>query len=220
MWSDRPSGCSDPFVWEKVCFGDSGDWKVWQVPVNLPEDAFRMVSLEELQDASLCWRSKRTVAPHKWQKGWLLWYCHLCGSSPTLGEGCHCQEAAAGVAPTMCTHPRCQRLAATIVEEELELAATFVEEELELVAPFLPINRQQESRVNWAEGERKPVENKRERGAAKGSSPAAICSSVWEQWELSLSEVILLLHVCFNPFSISLIILTSPVDVGGFAEPR
>jgi len=37
--------------------------------------------------------------------------------------------AAVGVAPTMCTHPRCQRLAATIVEEELELAATFVEEE-------------------------------------------------------------------------------------------
>jgi len=36
--------------------------------------------------------------------------------------------AAAGVAPTMCTHPRCQRLAATIVEEGLELAATFVEE--------------------------------------------------------------------------------------------
>jgi len=56
--------------------------------------------------------------------------------------------AAAGVTPTMCTHPRCQRLAATIVEEELELAATFVEEELELVAPFLPINRQQESRAN------------------------------------------------------------------------
>jgi hypothetical protein len=40
--------------------------------------------------------------------------------------------AAARVAPTMCTHPRCQRLAATIVEEELELAATFIEEELEL----------------------------------------------------------------------------------------
>jgi hypothetical protein len=39
-------------------------------------------------------------------------------------------------------------LAATIVEEELELAATFVEEVLELVAPFLPINRQQESRAN------------------------------------------------------------------------
>jgi hypothetical protein len=39
-------------------------------------------------------------------------------------------------------------LAATIVEEEMELAATFVEEELELVAPFLPINRQQESRAN------------------------------------------------------------------------
>jgi hypothetical protein len=37
--------------------------------------------------------------------------------------------AAAGVAPIMCTHPRCQRLAAIIVEEELELAAIFVEEE-------------------------------------------------------------------------------------------
>ena len=40
--------------------------------------------------------------------------------------------AAAGVASTMCTHPRCQRLAATIVKEELELAATIVEEELEM----------------------------------------------------------------------------------------
>jgi len=49
--------------------------------------------------------------------------------------------AAAAAAPTMCTHPKCQRLAATIVEEELELAATIVEDELELVAPFLPINR-------------------------------------------------------------------------------
>jgi len=48
----------------------------------------------------------------------------------------------------MCTHPRCQRLGATIVEEELELATTIVKEELELVAPFLPINRQQESRAN------------------------------------------------------------------------
>ena len=31
--------------------------------------------------------------------------------------------AAAGVAPTMCTHPRCQRLAATIVEERKWRAA-------------------------------------------------------------------------------------------------
>jgi hypothetical protein len=45
--------------------------------------------------------------------------------------------AGAGVAPTMCTHPRCQRLAATIVEEELELAATFVEEELELAVTIV-----------------------------------------------------------------------------------
>jgi len=42
--------------------------------------------------------------------------------------------AAAGAALTMCTHPKCQRLAATIVEDELEL-----------VAPFLPINRHRES---------------------------------------------------------------------------
>jgi hypothetical protein len=132
MWSDRPSGCSDLFVWEKVCFGDSGDWKVWQVPVNLVGDTLRMVSLEELQDTSLCWRSKRTVAPHKWHRGWFLGYCHLYCSNPTLGEGCHCQEPTTGVAPTMCTHLRCQRLAATIVEKELELAAIFVEEELEL----------------------------------------------------------------------------------------
>jgi hypothetical protein len=48
MWCDRPSGCSDPFVWENMCFGDSGDWKVWRVPVNLAKDALRMVSLEEL----------------------------------------------------------------------------------------------------------------------------------------------------------------------------
>jgi len=40
--------------------------------------------------------------------------------------------ATAGAAPTMCTHRKCQRLAATIIEEEMELAAIFVEEELEL----------------------------------------------------------------------------------------
>jgi len=56
--------------------------------------------------------------------------------------------AAAGVAPTMCTHPRCQRLAATIVEEELELAATFVEEKAEAVAPFMPINKGIRERAN------------------------------------------------------------------------
>jgi len=47
--------------------------------------------------------------------------------------------AAAGVAPTMCTHPRCQRLAATIVEEELELAATFVDKITSGAAPWMPI---------------------------------------------------------------------------------
>jgi hypothetical protein len=40
--------------------------------------------------------------------------------------------ATAGVAPTMYTHPICQRLTATIVEEEMELAAIFVKEKLEL----------------------------------------------------------------------------------------
>jgi hypothetical protein len=91
-------------------------------------------------------------------------------------------------------------LAATIVEEEEELAATFVEEVLELVAPFLPINRQQESRANREMRVVRNVENKRESGELQ-----------WQQlqvqqksWELSLSEVILLLHVCCNPFSIYL----------------
>jgi len=80
-------------------------------------------------------------------KGVIVGILSLMWQQPYSRRGCHCQEPAAGVAPTMCTHPRCQRLAATIVEE-LELAATFVEEELELMAPFLPINRQQESRAN------------------------------------------------------------------------
>jgi hypothetical protein len=40
--------------------------------------------------------------------------------------------ATAGVAPTIYTHPICQRLTATIVEEEMELAAIFVKEKLEL----------------------------------------------------------------------------------------
>jgi len=81
--------------------------------------------------------------------------------------------AAAGVAPTMCTHTRCQRLAATIVEEELELAATFVEEELELVAPFLPINRQQESRANWDESGEKCREQERKWRAAMAAAASA-----------------------------------------------
>ena len=50
-------------------------------------------------------------------------------------------------------HPKCQRLAATIIEEELELAATIVEDELELVAPFLPINRQREREQSLSERE-------------------------------------------------------------------
>jgi hypothetical protein len=45
----------------KGVLGDSGDWKVWQVPVNLATDAFKMISLEELQNASMCWKSKRTI---------------------------------------------------------------------------------------------------------------------------------------------------------------
>jgi hypothetical protein len=33
----------------------------------------------------------------------------------------------AGAAPTMCTHPKYQRLTATIVEDKLELVATIVD---------------------------------------------------------------------------------------------
>jgi type III secretory pathway component EscR len=56
-------------------------------------------------------------------------------------------------------------------------------------------------------------ENKRERGAAKGNSPTAIAVTLLplqqlqvqqESWELSLNEVILLLHVfVMYPLSIS-----------------
>jgi hypothetical protein len=88
--------------------------------------------------------------------------------------------AAAGVAPTMCTHLRCQKLVATIVEEELELAATFVEEELELVAPFLPINRQQESRANRDESGEKCRKQERKWRAAMAAAIAAAASAARE----------------------------------------
>jgi len=35
--------------------------------------------------------------------------------------------ATAGAAPTMCTHLKCQRLVAIIVEDKLELVATIVD---------------------------------------------------------------------------------------------
>jgi hypothetical protein len=35
--------------------------------------------------------------------------------------------ATAGAAPTMCTHPKYQKLAATIVEDKLELVATIID---------------------------------------------------------------------------------------------
>jgi hypothetical protein len=47
---------------------------------------------------------------------------------------------------------------------------TIVEEELELVAPFLPINRHRERAAKFEQVESKAIENKRKRGAAKGSS--------------------------------------------------
>jgi hypothetical protein len=79
------------------------------------------------------------------------------------------------------------------------LAATFVEEELELVTPFLPINRQQESRANWVEREQGSREQERKRELQWQQLQVQ-----QESWKLSLSEVILLLHVlCCNPFSIS-----------------
>jgi hypothetical protein len=53
MWCDKPSSCSDPLVWANVCFSDSGDWKVWKAPKNLAEDALKMISFKELQDASM-----------------------------------------------------------------------------------------------------------------------------------------------------------------------
>jgi hypothetical protein len=68
-------------------------------------------------------------------------------------------------------------LAAIIIEEELELTATIVEEKLELVAPFLPINRHRERAAKIEQSESKAVENKRERGAAKGTNLAVIAAA-------------------------------------------
>ena len=58
--------------------------------------------------------------------------------------------AAAGAAPTMCTHPKCQRLAATIVEDELEL-----------VALFLPINRHRERAAKFEQRRERKREEER-----------------------------------------------------------
>ena len=69
--------------------------------------------------------------------------------------------AGAGAAPTMCTHLKCQRLAATIVEEELKLATTIVEDELELVAPFLPINRHRERAAKFEQRRERKREEER-----------------------------------------------------------
>lgn len=72
VWCGRPSSCSDILVWTKVCFDESGDWKVWQVPITLVKNALAMVSLEKLQDVSICWRSQKDSCLYKWQRGWLL----------------------------------------------------------------------------------------------------------------------------------------------------
>jgi hypothetical protein len=62
--------------------------------VNLAEDALRMVSLEKLQDASLCWRNKRTIAHINVKRG-DCWDIAIIGQQhvqPTLRrEGCHYQ---------------------------------------------------------------------------------------------------------------------------------
>ena len=64
----------------------------------------------------------------------------------------------------------------------------------------------------------------RERESCNGSSLTAIAaaaSAAKESWELSLSEVILLLHVFVVILSLYISNnMDSPVDVGGFAEPR
>ena len=70
--------------------------------------------------------------------------------------------------------------------------------------PFLPINRHQESRTKRECECYK--EQERQRSGCQGQQPCCLvqqCVRVGS-WELSLSEVILLLHVCCNPFSIYL----------------
>ena len=83
MWCDRPSGCSDPLVWARVCLGDSDDWKVWRVPVNLAKDALRMVSLEKLQDASLV-KEVRGQLPTQMAKGVIVRKLSFYSNAPQL----------------------------------------------------------------------------------------------------------------------------------------
>jgi hypothetical protein len=86
----------------------------------------------------------------------------------------------------------------------------------------MPINRG----IMWEQNERsenvsvcKSVERKRAVMAAallplQQLQVQQLRAGSWE------SEVILLLHIYCNPFSIYLNNIDSPVDVGGFAEPR
>jgi len=99
----------------------------------------------------------------------------------------------------MCTHPKCKRLVATIVEEELEL-----------VAPFLPVNRHQERAAKFEQ--RREQSSERPREKVKGCNDSSCkCNKragswVWVKWSSSFMYL-------YCIFSLSLIIWTSPMDV-------
>ena len=103
-------------------------------------------------------------------------------------------------------------LAATIVDKRVGGAA------MNAYKQRPTLEQQSERRT-----ERKRECELRERESCTGSSLAAIAAAataVCESWEQSRVDVILLLHIYCNPFSIYLNNIDSPVDVGGFAEPR
>jgi len=74
-WNIRLRWCCKPWCKAWKIIPDRA-WLIRSKGECCVEDTLRMVSLEELQNTSLCWRSNRTIA-HKWQRGWLLGYCHL-----------------------------------------------------------------------------------------------------------------------------------------------
>ena len=57
------------------------------------------------------------------------------------------------------------------------LAATIVKEELELVAPLLPINRHRERAAKFEQSERDSKENKREENKRVAAMAAAIAAA-------------------------------------------
>jgi len=184
MWCGRPSGCNDPFVWEKVCFGDSGDWKVWQVPCKLDRRCSQNGKLGRAARCKPVLKKQEDNCPTWMEKGVIVGFvaiaCAANGRHQPLTMGSHhCWRWAA-----VGSHHYWQKNKWSSTMDAYKRGKILERKE----------------RAECAECERPKRESEGLPRAATLLSGAAVC----ESWELSLSEVILLLHVlCCNLFSIS-----------------